>query len=175
MWDIGANVGLYTLVASRAVGPKGKVLAFEPDVRNRERLEAALRRNGAENVVVHPFAFSDAIGQIDFAIGFGGQSHIAEAKDMAVAAQVVTVPALTLDAAAERFGIPDLIKIDVEGAETTVLQGGQKFLSDHSPTMIIEFHGEERLREGRGLLPGYRFTQLEGSAWLVQPAATGCT
>lgn len=61
-WDVGAHVGFFSILAARAVRPRGRVHAFEPMPHNRRRLEEAVRLNHGENVVVHEFAVSDRNG-----------------------------------------------------------------------------------------------------------------
>jgi FkbM family methyltransferase len=142
VWDIGANLGLFSFAAAVAAGPSGRVLAVEPDT----VLAGLLRRSAAANsghapVDVLPAAVSDEESVARFHVarrnrstnhldGFGtSQAGGVRATQL--------VPALTLDWLAARFGAPDVIKIDVEQAEAAVLAGGSRVLGLAS-TIICE-------------------------------------
>jgi FkbM family methyltransferase len=142
VWDIGANLGLFSFAASVAAGPSGCVLAVEPDT----VLAGLLRRSAAANtgharVEVLPAAVSDEESVARFHVarrnrstnhldGFGtSQAGGVRATQL--------VPALTLDWLAARFAAPDVIKIDVEQAEAAVLAGGSRVLGLAS-TIICE-------------------------------------
>ena len=71
------------------------------------------------------------------------------------------VPALTLDDAVERHGRPDFIKIDVEGHEVKVIEGGKQFFAENSPALFIEVHGAELGVQVRDLLPGYKWERFD--------------
>lgn len=127
--DVGANVGYYTRLFSRLVGPEGVVYAFEPD---REAFEF-LRYNTERlpNVKIFPYAVSDRDGEAHFYhIPKATQSHtLVETPD----AEVTTVKTVTLDAhIPERI---DVIKIDIEGAETLVFAGMKRHLM--GPCMAV--------------------------------------
>jgi FkbM family methyltransferase len=142
VWDIGANLGLFSFAAAVAAGPAGSVLAVEPDT----TLAGLLRRSAALNkrhapVHVLPAAVSDDVSVARFHIakrnratnhldGFGtSQTGGVRATEL--------VPTFTLDWLADHFVVPDVIKIDVEEAEATVLAGGCRVLGLAS-TVICE-------------------------------------
>ena len=142
VWDIGANVGLFSFAAAVAAGPSGRVLAMEPD----PVMAGLLRRSAAANVdhapvEVVPAAVSDDVSVARFHVarrnratnhldGFGS----GEAGGVRSTHLVLTV---TLDWLAARFPAPDVIKIDVEDAEMAVLAGGSHVLASF-PTVICE-------------------------------------
>ncbi len=142
VWDIGANVGLFSFAAAVAAGPSGRVLALEADT----DLAGLLRRSAAANtghapVEVLPAAVSGelSVGRFHVARRNRATSHLA-GFGSAMAGGVRSthlVPTVTLDWLADRFPLPDVLKIDVEGAELTVLAGAARVLS-HSPTVICE-------------------------------------
>lgn len=148
VWDVGAHVGFFALALARIVGPEGRVVAFEADAVNVEALRAAAARNGLDNVEVRPVAVWSAPGTVEFqsrSDSDGG--HGAVVADGGGAA----VPATSLDAEAREQRAPDLVKIDVEGAEEHVLIGARQLLADHRPLVICEVHVSGRGNEG--LLP----------------------
>ncbi|MEM1298877.1 MAG: FkbM family methyltransferase [Pseudomonadota bacterium] len=143
VWDVGANVGLLS-VAAAAMG--AQVLAIEADI----WLAGLLRRTAALNddgMTVLPVAISDQCGVVQFNISHAGRASNAIAgqgrhADLPVR-RVDTVPTLTLDVLLETQPPPDLIKIDVEGAEAMVLGGGQKVLA-HGPELFVEVEAGNR-------------------------------
>ena len=146
-FDIGANIGLYSLALS-ALAPQGRVFAFEPSPGSVEFLRANLRRNRAGNVKVFPTALADHEGTISFhdVPFFTAGSFTAEEGSWlgsdAVGSTLVQVQCTTLDAFVEDFGVErvDVVKIDVEGAELAVLEGGVETLAAHRPTVVMEFN-----------------------------------
>jgi len=144
IFDVGANIGYYTLLASLRVGSGGKVFAFEPSPRNISYLHRHLVLNGASNVVVVPAACSDrnslAVFEQNAACAEGrlaAPGATAEGTDLALAATV------TIDGVVSLTGyVPDVLKIDVEGAEEQVLQGAIATLRSARPTLILAVHSE---------------------------------
>jgi FkbM family methyltransferase len=146
-FDIGANWGFYTLLAHRHRDPGCQIIAFEPNARSAAELKTQLQLNHVDHAQVAVAAVSDRIGTMEFVdTGSAIGQLLAEVDHHFVNAKRVTVQTTTLDAAAEQFGPPDLIKIDVEGAENLVLDGGRTVLTHHRPTLLAEIHGEEASR-----------------------------
>src|SRR5207249_4766035 len=132
--DVGANAGVFTLEAAKLVGAQGSVHAFEPSPRDSERLLANVSLNALANVHVHAEALGRATGQRGPAGSrarpprqhtIGGFSYAADARAYSVE---VDVTSLDDFAAAQRLTRLDLLKIDVEGSETAVLQGARESL-----------------------------------------------
>ncbi len=147
VWDIGANMGLFSFAAAVMAGPQGRVLAVEADT----DLTGLLRRSAADGtgarparrapVEVLPVAVSDDLSVAQFNIAHRNRatSHLA-GFGSAMAGGVRTtqlVPTVTLDWLADRFSFPDVLKIDVEGAELAVLEGGATVLA-RSPAVVCE-------------------------------------
>jgi FkbM family methyltransferase len=143
--DVGANIGLHTLVAARHLGRSGRVDAVEPEPFSRGRLEGHLRLNRLNNVEVFPCAFSDSAGVATL--------HLSPAENLAKSSLRVAnvtmglsapspgsveVPTRTLD---EHVSMtrrsPDVLKIDVEGAELLVVSGGLETLSRENSAAIL--------------------------------------
>jgi len=133
VWDIGANVGLFSFAAAVTAGPSGRVLAVEPDA----VMAGLLRRSAAVNtghapVAVLPVAMSDeeSIARFHIARRNRSTNYLAKfgtSQPRSIRATQL-VPTLTLDWLAARFTPPDVIKIDVEEAEAAVLAGGSRVL-----------------------------------------------
>lgn len=132
VYDIGANTGLYTLFAAKKCH-QGHVIAFEPYQPNLDSLYRDIERNDLDNVTVVETALSDAVGEIEFNqpdeadIGFGSSSI-----DVGDADSTETVPTTTGDQLVADGEIPpaNVVKIDVEGAETLVIEGMTNTLSN---------------------------------------------
>src|SRR5258708_15463433 len=136
VWDIGANVGLYSLVASRKAM---RVIAVEPMLENVSYLERHISLNGIRNIEVVAAAVARECGQASFTAGDNRSTgHLA--------AGPLKVDVITLDSMLLKFGAPDVIKMDVEGAEYLALQGAERclagcpiiFLATHSATLAAQ-------------------------------------
>ena len=153
VYDLGANIGWYSLLAARAVGPGGRVLAFEPSLLNAALVQQNAASNNFENVSVIPAAATDQDGWMTFLDKGNLESRLdkddseAQAERRAEREQHVVgesiVPVTTLDSwlAQTSQPPPNLVKIDVEGAELGVLRGMGEILRANRPTLIIELHG----------------------------------
>jgi FkbM family methyltransferase len=152
VYDLGANIGWYSLLAARRVGPSGQVVAFEPAIENAAQLRRNAASNGFANIAVVPAAVSDRDGWAMFLDRGSLEGRLdkddddAQAKDRANRIREsrgrIPVPMVTLDAwigEAEQAA-PSLIKIDIEGAEIGALRGMQATLRTAMPTLIIELH-----------------------------------
>jgi len=137
VYDIGANVGFYTLIASRAVGPTGRVVAFEPSPRNLGFLYHHLNLNHNTNVQVMDLAVSDSEGVARFLVGKDPRiSQITAAGD-------ITVHTTSLDRLMGELPLPDLIEMDIEGAEYLALRGAEQLLRKSSPVIFLSTHGQD--------------------------------
>ena len=133
VFEVGAYIGTYALMIRR-LAPGARVIALEPDPRNRRRLEENLALNNADDVVVLP----DAVGAEEATVAFtSAKMHgsIGEGNE-----QVHTT---TLDELARRYGTPDLVLMDIQGAEAAALQGGRDLLQAGRTTWLVELHGDE--------------------------------
>lgn len=165
--DVGASYGLYTVWLSRLVGERGRVHAFEPRARSRAVLQAVLRLATRRNVVVHPIALSVRDGHdvlvtprrrwflpvpgrtflrrdLDRAAGYyeGWASEFGGAREYAVATR-------TLDGVAgELEGPVRFVKIDVEGGELAVLEGGAATIARDRPAVLCEIEHRHTRKYG---------------------------
>lgn len=144
--DVGANTGVYSLLATR-LNPAADVHAFEPHPANATRLRENLALNGATRVHVHETAIGDANCEISFTVPATGQvSDVASAVSSFSRAHYgipyrdVRVQQRTIDALVQELGIRsiDFVKIDVEYYETAVLEGAMKTLDRDSPVLLAE-------------------------------------
>lgn len=138
VYDVGANVGFFTLLASKLVGPLGRVYAFEPMQRNVGYIVEHLRLNEIDNVHLMPLAISDRNGTLRFAAAenpaMGGLSATGE----------IEVQARTLDQLALDLLPPSFIKMDIEGAEHAALSGAMELLRTEKPIVFLSEHGWEQ-------------------------------
>ncbi|QDU70791.1 FkbM family methyltransferase [Mucisphaera calidilacus] len=143
--DGGANLGLYSLIASRCVGDDGRVLAFEPSGREYDRACHHVALNQLENVTVLRAALADRPGRIGIKIAdekhaghntLGGFVYHATQLD-----RVEQVEATTLDDAVREHNLTrvDVVKLDLEGSEHAALQGAAQTLERYRPVLLMEF------------------------------------
>lgn len=143
IWDVGANVGVFTFAAASA-SKTGNIYAFEPDTFLNELVKKSIHLNGLHNVNIIPIALSDQNGFAEFNIAQQGRASnsltIAQSRTHATDARSKhIVPTLTGYSVSQQINsIPSLIKIDVEGAELLVLAGLKQLLLRHHPTLFIE-------------------------------------
>lgn len=187
MVDVGANIGLHTLVAAWRVGPTGRVLALEPQRRVHERLLANIALNGLTNVTVRRAAASVHEGELALyqpAAGNDGQATLALNPGES-SAESEAVPVLSLDrllAEALPGAAPDIIKMDVEGAELDVLRSAPEMFAKWPPAHLfiecIERH-LNRFGATSGMLirwlerAGYEVRGLHAGRWEPVPARDG--
>ena len=136
VYDIGANVGIYSVLACRSVGTNGRVFAFEPSTANLSYLNSNIRANRFSNCEVVPQAVSDADGIVQFE--FGNGSCLGKISSDGP----IRVPSISLDSfVANGKPLPNVMKIDVEGAEYEVLIGARKVISKAGPIIFLATHG----------------------------------
>ncbi len=168
-YDVGANVGCFTLLASRSIGPSGRVVAFEPFSQNVAALERHLALNDIENVTVVPAAVSSAQGEARFAAGVSNSTGRLSSTGEIVVKTVVIDP-LVADGT---LPAPNMVKIDVEGAAGEVIAGAVKTFASARPLTVLAIHGPEEHRVCADMLThiGYRMFPLatSGGNWVCEP------
>lgn len=145
VFDVGAHHGFMTCVASGCVGAKGQVVSFEPNPLSVEQWNRAVALNQLENVALVEAAVGDHAGKVALNIQKGtatwNTSLFRDVIRAGYEVEVVEVDMVTIDAYVEKTGLaPDVIKIDVEGAEFLVIKGALKTIQAHRPALIMEFN-----------------------------------
>ncbi|MGH9545463.1 MAG: FkbM family methyltransferase [Terriglobales bacterium] len=153
VYDIGANVGFYTLLASKLVGRSGQVYAFEPAPRNCRLLQRHLEMNGVDNVSVVQMAVFSTNGEALF------DSSANHSMGHLAACGTLKVPTIAIDRFVfdQAMPAPEVIKIDVEGAELEVLKGSYQTLCRHRPLILLATHGAAVHRECCRILEEHGF------------------
>jgi FkbM family methyltransferase len=141
--DIGANIGYYTLLAARRVGPKGKVYAFEPEPQNFKLLIENIQLNGYKNVVAVQKAVSNRAGTASLFLGLRGSGSHSLLSSRDYGKETIAIKTVTLDEFFEKKGSPaiQMIKMDIEGWEMEALDGMCRLIKRNSPLkMVVEFY-----------------------------------
>ena len=166
VYDVGANIGLFTVPFSRRVGPTGRVVCFEPNPICVQFLKANLEVNACANARIVPVALAEHHQQVPFTLNFGnsllGLTSISSFYHQK-AGQAITVEGRPLDELRSTFELPapDLVKMDVEGAEGAVVRGMARTLAEHRPVLLMEIHGAGACRELAAVLDplGYGYQE----------------
>lgn len=176
VWDIGANIGLFSFAAALQAGSLGSILAVEADTWNVGLLRrSAFRTKAGAKVQVLPAAASDRVGVASFSIAVRSRSTsyldaAGGTTQTGGVRETQTVPTVTLDHLLEHFPAPDLVKVDVEGAEALVLAGAGEVLR-RRPRILCEVSEENTAAVCALLEPhGYAFYDGERSAYDVPVA-----
>src|SRR5580704_6835705 len=135
-YDIGANVGFYTLLASACVGA-GRVVAFEPLPRNLKYLRRHVELNRINNVTVLDVAVSDKNQVLHFHAEKTGFMGRLSDDDSELPVESISLDALIGDG---KIPPPDYIKMDIEGAELLALRGAEQVLRMRRPTIFLATH-----------------------------------
>jgi FkbM family methyltransferase len=159
-YDLGANVGYYTLLAAVLAGPRGKVFAFEPLPRNLEYLRRHISLNRIANAVVIDAAVADKSGTVRF------EQDASTSKGRIGAQGGLEVRAIALDDWIDQGKLPPpaLLKIDIEGAELRALQGARKALARWHPTIFLSTHSGKVHKDCLAFLEslGYQVESIDG-------------
>jgi FkbM family methyltransferase len=147
-YDVGANIGIFSMLAARLVGPSGHVAAFEADPEIVVRLREHVERNQFSWVNVNGNAVWSEPREVLFARADPaispdrGLGHVVEFAEK----DTIRVDAVSLDDYARTSKAPDFIKCDVEGTEVEVFRGAQRLLAEKRPLILCEMHSGENRR-----------------------------
>jgi FkbM family methyltransferase len=148
-YDLGANIGFFSLMAARLVGPNGLVVSFEAD----PEIATRLRENLSRNQFTHVWVEQKVVWSESTSVSFArvdpntspdrGLGHV---SDDSSTSEMITVEAVSLDHFVSSHPAPDFLKCDVEGAEVAVFQGAANLLSGKRPILLVEMHSAENQR-----------------------------
>jgi tRNA (mo5U34)-methyltransferase len=167
-WDLGANFGLYTLIAARKVGRRGSVVAVEPDPKNRFRLRLNVLMNLQRRVTVVSAALGDRLARVDFMACSQGAYSGLKVTNVPGTLTRTEVRQTTLTALAEGWEWPtvDMLKMDVEGAELLVVNGGEQLFRDRPrPVVMCEFSDRRTTAYGYAAREIYDWFAARGYLW----------
>jgi FkbM family methyltransferase len=158
VFDVGAHVGFYTLLSSHLVGSKGRVVAFEPIPENLNYLRQHVEINSVKNVKIIEAAVSDRHGQDRLSRGPSSSMWHRDAQGE-LEVRAVSLDELVLSA---ELPPPNVIKMDIEGAEVLALKGSVGVVNKFHPVFILSTHGSEVHQKCCSVLEsaGYRLTPV---------------
>jgi FkbM family methyltransferase len=149
-YDVGAHIGVFSLMAARLAGPRGCVFAFEPDPANLRRIEEHIERNQLPMIEPVSRAAWSSAGRARFeranprsSLNRGSLAAVATV----VSDETFEVETITLDEFSVQNSPPDLVKLDVEGAEAGVLRGADMIFRRFKPVLVCEIHHPQAASE----------------------------
>lgn len=151
-YDLGANIGFYTLLSAYLTFPNGKVISLEPVNKTFERLKANIDINDkiSNCVSCYKIAASNSAGELEIFTAskdlHAWNSLVAPQNKDEFTKEIIKTISLDSLFENENLPVPNFIKIDVEGWEENVLIGAKQILTKFSPTLLIEFTKENLLR-----------------------------
>jgi FkbM family methyltransferase len=159
VFDLGGNVGYYSLISAFRAGPRGRVFVFEPLPRNLDFLRRHLALNRITNVTVIAAAVADRSGTVRFA------EDASTSKGRIGESGALAVRSVALDDWIDQslLPAPNLLKIDIEGAELLALQGARRMLAAAHPPIFLSTHSGKVHQECLACLEslGYRVSPLD--------------
>ena len=176
--DIGASYGVYTAAMAHAIGPAGRLWAFEPASTTASFLRRSLAHNQFSQVELVQAALADRRGVAEMSLNMNSELNALTQYSLA-AGPVERVSLLTLDECAHDFGWEDIefIKLDAEGGEENILRGGSSLLERESPLVMFELkHGKtvNRALLGQFNSLGYTPYRLVPGIGLLAPFDVRC-
>ncbi|KKQ77586.1 MAG: Methyltransferase FkbM family [Parcubacteria group bacterium GW2011_GWC1_38_6] len=139
--DVGANIGYFSLLASRLVGGNGTVQAFEPVKQLSTQFSTSIRKNNFDNIYLHRYACGSETREMDIMVNkqnVGGSSLIEAKNPLGSIHERIQIR--KMDDMLKNIQHIDMIKIDVEGYEFEVLKGAENLIKKHKPKIIFEFN-----------------------------------
>lgn len=165
VYDLGANIGIYSMLYSKLVGERGKVFSFEPLPANLNDLRENLELNSCRNVTIHAVAIGKVRSRCTFEIGQNNsQGKLVDGGSGS--AELIDVEVERLDElVAAGLPAPDLIKVDIEGGEADALEGAEQLIAARKPALFVELHTPEQDRRVGAFLSkqGYHVCRIEAA------------
>lgn len=144
IYDMGANIGYFSLLCAASPGSKAMVYAFEPIPSNMNLLCRHLLMNKVENIIPVNLAVSDHFGLIDFSADNSSVSYTYKQSSQYYGNRAINIKVgiIDLDMLTGQLGFakPDILKIDVEGAEYDVLKGAVETIRKYRPKILLSTH-----------------------------------
>jgi FkbM family methyltransferase len=167
--DIGANVGLFSLIASDCIGATGSIVSFEPSPVTFNRLQENITLNAIENSDLRNIALSNQLGETNFYIsdnGYDAWDSFAPSQDNKLQ-KTISVAVSSLDKELEQVDKSriKLVKIDVEGWEKYVIMGGENLFRNYAPVVMVEFTEENTFNAGYAIHEIYDLMVDYGYVW----------
>ncbi len=167
--DIGANVGLFSLIASECIGATGSIISFEPSPVTFNRLAENISLNAIKNIDLRNIGLSNQTGEFRFYVsdnGYDAWDSFAPSQDNKLQ-KAISVTVSNLDTELEKVDKNriKLIKIDVEGWEKYVLLGGENLFRNYAPTVMVEFTEENTFNAGYAIHEIYDLMVDYGYVW----------
>lgn len=154
--DVGANIGVYSLLASSLIGSSGQIQAFEPGQKARSRLHENITLNELNNLQVHDYAIGESEGYVNFLTDMDTTNRMLTAIDDGKPSTLVPLVRMD-DVLITQFALG---KIDIEGAELLAFRGAKRLLAEANPPVwLIEIN--DSLRD-------FGFTEHEFKNWLLE-------
>jgi FkbM family methyltransferase len=172
-YDIGANVGFFSLLGARLAGPEGRVFAFEPAPDNAAAIRHNASINGMSNisVIARAVSASAGVGKLQV-VDDQSWSKLADYGAHPFTERVMEVELVAVDELVGELPPPTVVKIDVEGAELAVLEGMRATIDAHRPAIICELHGTHREFVEAMAACRYRVINLEGTGAVADASAS---
>ncbi|HEV3230430.1 MAG TPA: FkbM family methyltransferase [Solirubrobacteraceae bacterium] len=165
LYDIGANIGFFSLLGARLAGPRGHVFAFEPHPQSAALIAASARANDLETITILPLALGAAAGRAHLLdVREPSWSHLASYGEHPQSSGSLPVEVAAIDELLEQGRIrpPTVVKLDAEGAELDILAGMSQALSSHRPAVICELHATNEPFADFMESAGYAVENLDG-------------
>ena len=183
-WDVGANVGYFTLVAATALNHRGRIIAFEPGKNAYARLTENLALNPWRNIQAFPVAVTDREGEAVLHLAgdiADSSANLYQAAAAQAGCEVCRTVALDYFLGEENLPRPHLIKLDAEGAELAVLKGAQQLINDSPPLWLMEMEEKNLRAAGASKAAvaefltgcGYRAAHLSKGCWYATADPAG--
>jgi FkbM family methyltransferase len=183
-WDVGANVGYFTLVAATGLAHRGQIVAFEPGKNAYQRLTENVSLNPYRNIQTFPVAVSDREGEAVLHVAgdiADSSASLYPADQTQVRHEVCRTVSLDRFRREEGLRPPDLIKLDVEGAELAVLQGARGLIAASPPLLLMEMEEKNLLAAGTSKAAiqaflkdyGYHAAHLRKGRWYATSDLVG--
>lgn len=143
-FDIGANIGYYTLLESKIVGDSGKIIAIEPSPVNFSQLQKNIQNEKVKNVELYQMAGGDQNGTLKFLLDPHSNLSriISKEESEKISGNIIDVPVKKLDSFLDELSIKslDLLRMDVEGYEFNILEGMKNSIKKFRPMIQMEVH-----------------------------------